>query len=280
MGVRDLLRVGPLPTGFRMSDVDARATPGFDGDKAAAKEAVEELGPRLNDLQERLWAEGVTGGRRRVLVVLQGMDTSGKGGAVKALAGPVNPRGADVTAFGAPTEEEKAHDFLWRIERHLPEPGVIGIFDRSHYEDVLAVRVRQLVPQEEWESRYDRINAWEQRLAGDGVVLLKVVLHISCDEQRDRLLARLDRPDKHWKVDPRDIDDRRLWGDYMTAYDAVLARCSTPVAPFHVIPADRKWYRDWALTHLLLETLEDMDPQWPVRPDLDLEGMRAALQAG
>ena len=280
MSVRDLLRVGPFPAGVRLADIDPRSTPGTSLDKAAAKQATAALGTRVNELQERLWAEGLTGGRRRVLVVLQGMDTSGKGGAVKALAGPVNPRGARVTAFGAPTPEELERDFLWRVERHLPEPGVIGVFDRSHYEDVLVVRVRGLVAQREWESRYERINAWEQRLAGEGVVLLKVVLHISKDEQRQRLLARLDRPDKHWKVDPGDLDDRLLWDDFQAAYEAMLERCSTAVAPFHVVPADRKWYRNWALTHLLLETLEDMDPQWPVRPELDVDGMRAALQRG
>ena len=280
VSVRDLLRVGPFASGVRLADLDPRSTPGTSLAKAAAKQATAALGARVNDLQERLWAEGLTDGRRRVLVVLQGMDTSGKGGAVKAVAGPVNPRGVDVTAFGAPTPEELEHDFLWRIERHVPEPGVIGSFDRSHYEDVLVARVRALVPQSEWESRYDRINAWEQRLAGEGVVLLKVMLHISKDEQRDRLLARLDRPDKHWKVDPGDLDDRLLWDDYQAAYEAMIERCSTPVAPFHVVPADRKWYRDWALTHLLLETLEDMSPQWPLRPELDIEGMRAALRAG
>jgi polyphosphate kinase 2 (PPK2 family) len=160
MSVRDLLRVGPLATGIRLADVDPRSTPGTSLGKADAKQATAALGPRVSDLQERLWAEGLTGGRRRVLVVLQGMDTSGKGGAVKALAGPVNPRGAQVTAFGAPTKEELGHDFLWRIEKRVPEPGLIGIFDRSHYEDVLVARVRGLVPPSEYETRYDRINAW------------------------------------------------------------------------------------------------------------------------
>jgi PPK2 family polyphosphate:nucleotide phosphotransferase len=276
--VRDLLRVGPLASDVHLADVDPRSTPGTDMDKAQARTATAALGPRLADLQERLWAEGLTGGRRRVLVVLQGMDTSGKGGAVKALAGPVNPRGAKVVAFGPPTELELAQDFLCRIEQQVPAPGMLGVFDRSHYEDVLVVRVRDLVPETEWQTRYDRINDWEQRLAGEGVVFLKVMLHISKSEQRDRLLARLDRPDKHWKVNPGDLDDRLLWEDFQSAYEAVLERCSTPVAPFHVVPADRKWYRDWALSCLLLETLEDMDPQWPVRPELDIAGMRAALR--
>jgi PPK2 family polyphosphate:nucleotide phosphotransferase len=278
--IRELLRVGPLAGDVRLADIDPRSSPGTDLAKDEAKAATAELGRRVGSLQERLWAEGVTGGRRRVLVVLQGMDTSGKGGAVKALAGPVNPRGAKVVAFGPPTQEELAHDFLWRIEKELPPPGVIGVFDRSHYEDVLVVRVRGLAPRTEWETRYDRINAWEERLAGEGVVLLKVMLHISKDEQRDRLIARLDKAHKHWKVNPGDLDDRLLWADFQSAYEAVLERCSTPFAPFHVVPADRKWYRDWALTSLLLETLQDMDPQWPVRPEVDIQGMRAALRAG
>lgn len=277
--VHDLLRVGPSGTPVRLADIDPRSTPGTALDKAEAKVATAALGAQVNELQERLWAEGLTDGRRRVLVVLQGIDTSGKGGAVKALAGPVNPRGASVVAFGAPTPEELEHDFLWRIEKQVPGPGVIGVFDRSHYEDVLVVRVRGLVPQSEWATRYDRINEWEARLAGEGVVFLKVMLHISKDEQRERLLARLDRPDKHWKVNAGDLDDRLRWDDFQAAYDVMLERCSTTVAPFHVVPADRKWYRDWALTSLLLETLQDMDPQWPVRPDLDLDGMRAALRS-
>jgi PPK2 family polyphosphate:nucleotide phosphotransferase len=175
------------------------------------------------------------------------MDTSGKGGAVKGVAGLVNPVGVRVSGFDKPTPEELAQDFLWRVERALPPAGSIGFFDRSHYEDVLIVRVHDLVPPAEWESRYDRINAWETGLVAQGCTLLKVMLHISPQEQRERLLARLDDPTKHWKIDPADVDEREHWHEYATAYEAALTRCSTAAAPWHVLPADRKWYRDWAL---------------------------------
>jgi len=274
--VGDLLRVAP-GSAVRLIDVDTRATSGTDGDKTTAVAQVDALGPQLALLQEQLYAEGRTGGRRRVLVVLQGMDTSGKGGAVKRVAGLVNPAGLRIHGFGPPTPEELDQDFLWRFERVLPPAGTIGFFDRSHYEDVLIVRVHDLVPQAEWETRYDRINAWEAALAEQGVVLLKVALHLSPDEQRERLLARLDDPAKHWKVNPGDIEERRHWPSYQLAYQALLERCSTDVAPWHLVPADRKWYRDWALAHLLLETLQGMDLSWPT-PELDIEGMRAALR--
>lgn len=273
-----LLRVEPGGGGVRLQDVDPRSTPGFDGRKARGKAEAAALGEGLAERQEQLYAEGRTGGQRRVLVVLQGMDTAGKGGAVKTVAGHVNPAGLRITGFGKPTDEELAHDFLWRFEKALPAPGVIGFFDRSHYEDVLIVRVHDLAPESEWSTRYDRINAWEAELAGQGVVLLKVMLHLSQQEQRDRLLARLDDPTKHWKVNPGDITERGFWRDYQQAYEALLERCSTDVAPWHVLPADRKWYRDWALSHLLLETLEGMDLSWP-QPELDLDGMRTALSA-
>lgn len=273
--VRDLLRVEP-GSAVSLVDVDPRSTPGTDLGKSAAKAQTAALGKELADLQERLYAAGRTGSSRRVLVVLQGMDTSGKGGAVKHVAGMVNPAGVRVRGFDKPTGEELAHDFLWRIEKALPPPGTIGFFDRSHYEDVLVVRVRDLVPPSEWEPRYDRINAWEGELVEQGLTLLKVMLHISPEEQRERLLARLDRPRKHWKVDPGDIEERQHWQAYSTAYEAVLERCSTPQAPWYVVPADRKWYRNWALAHLLRETLDDLDLRWP-QPDLDVDGMRAAL---
>jgi polyphosphate kinase 2 (PPK2 family) len=213
-----------------------------------------------------------------VLVVLQGMDTSGKGGAVKKVAGLVNPAGARVTGFGPPTEAGARAGLPLAHREALPPPGVIGFFDRSHYEDVLIVRVHDLVPPAEWETRYDRINAWEAGLAEQGVVLLKVMLHISPQEQRERLLARLDDPSKHWKVNPGDIASGRTGTPYATAYEAA----ADPLLdgrrrPWHVLPADRKWYRNWGLAHLLLETLEELDPQWPA-PELDLDGMRAALR--
>ena len=276
--VGDLLRIAPGSGPVNLVDVDPRSTPGAPGGKSETKQAAAELGEELSELQERLYAEARTGRSRRVLVVLQGMDTSGKGGAVKHLARHMNPAGLSVTAFGPPTPEERSHDFLWRIERRVPVAGQIGVFDRSHYEDVLIARVHDLVPREEWEARYDRIDEWEAGLVEQGVHLLKVMLHISPDEQRDRLLARLDNPRKHWKVDPGDVDERAHWHAYQTAYEVALERCSTPPAPWYVVPADRKWYRNWALSNLLVEALRRLDPQWPA-PELDLDGMRAALRA-
>ncbi len=273
-----LLRVEPGSGPVDLSALDPRSTPGTDAGKSAAKAELDKIGPQLADLQERLYAHGRSDGVRRVLLVLQGMDTSGKGGAVKHVAGRMNPAGLRITSFGPPTEQERAHDFLWRIEKALPAAGLIGVFDRSHYEDVLIARVHDLVPRSEWEARYDRINAWESGLATHGVVLLKVMLHLSADEQKARLLARLDDPTKHWKVNPGDIDERAHWPAYQQAYEAMLQRCSTEIAPWYVVPADRKWYRNWALSHLVLETLQGMDLQWPA-PALDLDGMRAALQA-
>ena len=274
----DLLRVVPGGGPVTLVDVHPRSTPCAPGGKSATKEATAELRPELSDLQGRLHAEARAGGSRRVLVVLQGMDTSGKGGSVKHLARQMNPAGLRITGFGPPTDEEREHPFLWRVEQRLPEPGFLGVFDRSHYEDVLIARVHDLVPPEEWERRYDEINEWEAGLVASGVTLLKVMLHISPDEQRERLLARLDDPTKHWKVDPGDIDERAHWHAYQTAYEAALERCSTPAAPWYVVPADRKWYRNFALSCLLLDTLRGLDLQWP-QPELDLEGMRAALEA-
>ena len=278
MTVRELLAVPTAGLPFDVTTYDPRSTPGFDGKKDQAREEVAALAPRLAELQERLYAEGKGGGRRRVVLVLQAMDSGGKDGVVKHVVGLVNPAGVKITAFGPPTEEERAHDFLWRVEKAVPEAGLLGVFNRSHYEDVLIVRVHDLVPQAEWETRYDRINAWEAELAGQGVVLVKVFLHISRDEQRERLLARLDDPTKLWKVNPGDVTERQSWDAYQEAFSVALQRCSTDVAPWHLLPADRKWYRDWALTHLLVEVLEGLDPQWPGPGDLDLDGMRQALR--
>ena len=272
--VSDLLRVEPGSGMVDLLSIDPRSTPGTDSEKAGA--AVEAIRERLATLQGQLFAQGRSGSERRVLIVLQGMDTSGKGGAAKHIAGLMNPVGLRITGFGKPTEQELEHDFLWRIEQALPAAGLIGVFDRSHYEDVLIVRVHDLVPPEQWQARYDQINTWEAGLVGQGVVLVKVMLHVSHDEQRKRLLARLDDPTKHWKVNPGDISERAHWDAYRSAYQVLLERCSTQAAPWHVIPADRKWYRNWALSQLLLETLESMDLTWPT-PDLDFEAMRKAL---
>jgi PPK2 family polyphosphate:nucleotide phosphotransferase len=274
--VSDLLRVPAGPVD--LSALDTRATPGFDGDKAAGKAELAALGPRLSDLQERLHAEGGTGGSRSLLLVLQGMDTSGKGGVVRHVIGQVDPQGCTIASFKAPTKEELAHDFLWRIRRRLPGPGKLGVFDRSHYEDVLVVRVHGLVPRSTWSRRYAAINRFEARLVTDQIRLVKVFLHISREEQRQRLLARLDDPTKHWKFNPRDVDERAFWGDYQEAYAAALERCNSDAAPWYRVPADRKWYRNWAVASLLVEQLEDMKLTWP-KADFDVEEQRARLLA-
>jgi PPK2 family polyphosphate:nucleotide phosphotransferase len=253
---------------------------GFDsGAKPLAPSAKRDLahaGAQLRALQERLWAESTAGGDRRVLLVLQGMDTAGKGGVAEHAVGVFGPIGVQYTAFKRPTEEELAHDFLWRIRKQLPGPGVIGVFDRSHYEDVLAVRVHDLVPESEWSTRYDAINAFEAELVAAGTTVLKVFLNVSYDRQRDRLLRRLARPEKHWKFKEADIDERARWDDYRLAYAAVLERTSTAAAPWYLVPADHKTYRNWAVAELLRETLVELDPQYP-QPDLDVPRLRARL---
>ena len=273
--VRDLLRVGPE---FDLSTLDARRIVAGPKDKVQALAEVGALEGEVGDLQERLYAESRGGGRRRLLILLQGMDTSGKGGAIKAIDRISEPLGLRIAQFGAPTAEERARHYLWRIEQKLPEPGTIGIFDRSHYEDVLVVRVRNLVPPEEWQRRYDEINAWEKRWADDGITFLKCMLFISLEEQKERLLARLAEPEKHWKYRPGDVDDRLLWNDFMEAYRVALARCSTDYAPWFVIPADRKWHRDWLLAQLVAETLREMNPQYPPT-SFDVAAERARVQA-
>jgi PPK2 family polyphosphate:nucleotide phosphotransferase len=249
--------------GIDIRAVDTRATPAAPGGKPEAAKLQETLAPRLEELQERLYAEGRTGGKRSVLLVLQGLDTSGKSGTIKHVIGQLDPQGAQITAFKGPTAEEKRHDFLWRIKRRLPAPGMIGVFDRSHYEDVLVVRVRQLAPRSTWSRRYDAINRFEEEVVADGTTIIKCFLHVSFDEWRERQLARLDDPTKHWKFNPGDIDDAGLWGDYLDAYNDAINRCNTDAAPWHVIPAGRKWHRNLAVTRLLIEHLEALDLRWP-----------------
>jgi PPK2 family polyphosphate:nucleotide phosphotransferase len=231
---------------------------------------------RMRSLQERLWAESTAGGRRRILLVLQGMDTAGKGGVAEHVVGAFGPIGVQYTAFKKPSEEELAHDFLWRIRQKVPPPGVIGVFDRSHYEDVLVVRVHEVVPEEEWRARYDRINEFEAELVAAGTTVLKIFLNISFDTQRDRLLARLQNPDKHWKFNEGDIEERARWSDYQAAYSDALEKCNTPQAPWYVVPSDHKRYRNWAVAELLRETLEVLNPEYP-RPPLDVPRLMAQL---
>jgi PPK2 family polyphosphate:nucleotide phosphotransferase len=214
-----------------------------------------------------------------LLVVLQGMDTSGKDGAIKKGLRGTNPKWLHIASFGKPTDEELAHHFLWRIRKQLPPPGMIGVFDRSHYEDVLVVRARGLAPEEVWRPRYDEINAFEGELADDGVTIVKVFLHISRDYQKERQLRRLERVDKRWKFNEGDLDDRERWDDFQAAYAEAIERCSMPAAPWFVVPADRKWYRTWAVSQLVLETLREMDPQYPAREDLDVEAIEVRLLA-
>ncbi|GAB2616326.1 PPK2 family polyphosphate kinase [Kribbella endophytica] len=270
----DALRVPAGPVD--LSAYDTRATTGFDGSKDDGKVALDALGAEVSDWQERLFAEGRKGGNRSVLLVLQGMDTSGKGGVIRHGAGLMDPQGLRITSFKAPTAAEKRRGFLWRIRQALPEPGMIGIFDRSHYEDVLIARVRNLVAPPVWNRRYEQINEFEAELAESGVTVLKCFLHISADQQKERLEARLDDPTKYWKYNPGDIDEREFWPAYAEAYQAALENCNGPSAPWYVIPSDRKWYRNWAVTTLLLETLRDLNPEWPTA-DFDVEGEKARL---
>lgn len=275
--LRELLRI---PEGERvdLSAYDPAATPAGPADKAAGVLATAQMGERLADLQERLYAASTAGDRRRVLLVLQGMDTSGKGGTVKHVIGLFNPSGCRIKAFKTPTAEELNHPFLWRIMQALPHPGEIGIFDRSHYEDVLIARVRDLVPRSQLGRRYGQINRFERSLADDGVTVIKCFLHISYEQQRRRLLERLDNPEKHWKFNPGDIEERAVWPAYQEAYEIALERCSTTHAPWFLIPADRKWYRNWAISKLLLEHLNALDPRYP-KADFDVDLCRKQLLA-
>ncbi len=263
---------------FSLAAVNTRSTPGFEGDKAAGEALLKAERKELGELQERLFAESRYGGRQRVLLVVQAMDTAGKGGILRHVIGGVDPQGISIAAFKKPTEEELAHHFLWRVERRLPEPGMIGVFDRSHYEDVLIHRVRGLSPAEVIEERYGLIRDFEQELLDDGIVPIKVMLHISKEAQRARLLERIERPDKHWKYNPGDVDERARWDDYMTAYRIAIARTDRDEAPWYVVPADRKWYARLAVQQLLLDALRSLQLDWPAA-DFDPATERRRLAA-
>lgn len=267
-----LLPPGPVD----LASIPTERTAGFKGGKQKGKQALADLGPELSALQERLYAQGRRGSARRVLLVLQGMDTSGKGGTLRHTVGLVDPQGVRITSFKAPTEEELAHDFLWRIRRALPGPGIIGVFDRSHYEDVLVPRVHGLVDEAELERRYTAINDFEHELTEGGTTILKCLLHISPGEQKKRLLARLDQPSKHWKYNPHDVDERARWADYRRAYEIAVERTNTETAPWYLLASDSKWYRNLAIGELLLETLRGFDLHWPVA-DFDVAAERARL---
>ena len=248
-----------------LAEIDPGDTSAGPADKAAGREALASLTERLADLQEQLYA----GAEHRVLVVLQGLDTSGKGGVVDHVLGAGHPAGLRVVSFKAPTPDELARDYLWRIHANVPKAGEIGVFDRSHYEDVLIARVEELVPKARWRRRYDHINAFEQLLTDEGTTIVKVLLHISKDEQRERLQARLEDPAKRWKFHPDDLRTRARWDDYQAAFAEAVTRTSTDHAPWHVVPADHKWYRDWAVATILVGVLEDLELTWPQPEGLD-----------
>lgn len=259
----DIAQALRVTEGFLLAEAKTDATPGFSGDRQRGEALLRETAQELGELQERLYAESRGGGTRSLLLIVQGMDTSGKGGIMRHVIGLMDPQGVRITAFKAPTAEEAAHPFLWRIRQALPEPGMIGVFDRSHYEDVLIARVRQTVPKATWARRYSQINAFEKSTVDRGTRVVKVMLHLGAQEQKARLGERLARSDKHWKFRPGDIDERLLWADYQEAYQAVLDRTSTDYAPWYVVPADHKWYARLAVHHILLEELRAMEPQWP-----------------
>ncbi|WP_247826719.1 PPK2 family polyphosphate kinase [Arthrobacter antioxidans] len=272
---RRLLLAGP---DFSLGAVDPRSTPGFDGGKKQGAEALAAGADTLASLQEKLFAESRAGSEIAVLLILQGMDTSGKGGVVRHVVGQVHPQGVQHYAFKAPTEQEQRHSFLWRVRRQLPAPGMIGVFDRSHYEDVLIHRVRALSPAAEVEKRYGAISKFEDQVVGAGTRVLKVMLHISQDEQKARLADRLERKDKFWKYSPDDIEDRANWQQYQDAYQVAVERTSTPDTPWYVVPADRKWYARLAVQHLLTATLEDMQLSWP-RASFDVAAEQERLHS-
>lgn len=262
--------------GFDLATFDRAGTPGFTGDKVAAETLMRERGKLLSELQERLFADGRSGGKRNVLVIVQGLDTAGKGGIARHVMGMVDPQGVALRSFGVPTEEERSHHYLWRINNALPKPGLIGLFDRSQYEDVLVVRVDELVPRDVWEPRFDEINAWEKNLVDNGTVVLKFALMVSHGQQGLRLMERIDRPDKRWKYSVNDLPTRLKWDAYQQAYADVFARTSTDYAPWHVLPADRKWYPRLAVTEILTRALIELDLRWP-KPDWEPEAQRIEL---
>jgi len=255
------------PSGLTQRDPSERLT--FDGRKKLGNEYLEELTLRLRQLQELLYAEG----KHRVLVLLQATDTGGKDGVIRHVFRSVNPQGVKVASFKAPSSRELAHDYLWRVHRETPAKGEIRIFNRSHYEDVLVVRVRELVPREVWERRYHHINEFERMLADEGTTILKFFLHISRDEQAARLTARLEDPEKHWKFDPRDIEDRKRWDAFHEAFEAMLDRTSTQWAPWYVVPSNSKWYRNLVVAETLVRTLESLDMRFP-EADFDPKAFR------
>ena len=270
--VRGVLRARPRRGRVDLEAIDPAETNGVKRVWVDERTLADE--EHIMSLQENLHAES----KRSVLIVLQGMDTSGKDGTIRYALRGLNPQGVRIVSFKAPTPSERRHDFLWRVKRQLPRPGEIVIFNRSHYEDVLIAKVRELASPEVIDKRYEIINRFEADLVKHGTALVKVFLHISADEQRKRLLARLGQPEKHWKFSSNDISERQYWDDYQRAYSVAIGRCSTAAAPWYVIPANRKWYRNWAVSQLLIETMEQMKLTYP-NPHLDVRALKKSLQA-
>ncbi len=265
--VRSRYRVTPGAT-VDLKRIETSETGEFKSPKEG-KKALKKRRKQLRDLQERFYAWN----QKALLIVLQGMDTAGKDGTIKHVMSGVNPQGVTVTSFKVPSSEELAHDYLWRIHKAVPKRSMIGIFNRSHYEDVLVVRVHNLVPPEVWGRRYEQINAFEKILVENDVIILKFFLHLSYEEQARRLQARLDNPEKRWKFSANDLKERALWDDYVAAYTDVLQKCSTPHAPWYIVPADVKWYRNYVVGQIIAETLAEIDPQFP-EPEKGLDAIK------
>lgn len=255
-----ILKVKPNQR-VKLAEIDPADTGGLE--KQVAQEMLAKNIKRLAKLQEVLYAEG----KHALLLVLQAMDAGGKDGAIRSIMSGINPQGVSVTSFKAPTSEELAHDFLWRVHQAVPPRGMIGIFNRSHYEDVLIVRVKNLVPAKVWQARYDHINNFEQLLVDSGITVLKFYLHISKEEQQERLQARLDEPDKRWKFNPADLGERERWDDYQQAFEDVFEKCSSKTAPWYIVPANKKWYRNVVISETMIKTLESLDMKYPEPPE-------------
>ena len=253
----------PVKGKIKLKDYDPNDSRLFDGNKKDSKEALLKLNTELAALQEQLYAEG----KHRLLIVLQAMDTGGKDGVIRAVFEGVNPQGVKVASFTVPTPVELSHDYLWRVHQQTPGKGEMVIFNRSHYEDVLVVRVHQLVPEEVWSRRYQHIREFERLLADEGTTVLKFYLHIDLQEQAQRFLARVEDPTKQWKFNPGDLDERERWEEYMKAYEDMLNQTSTDWAPWYIIPANKKWYRNWLISKIVIKTLKDLDMHYPTAPE-------------
>jgi len=249
--------------GTDIRSLNLNSAPGYLGTKEQGEAALAMYEPELAELQEKLFAQGKTGASRAVLLVVQGLDTAGKGGIVRHVIGMVDPQGIKLSSFGKPSKEESEHHYLWRIENALPKPGYIGVFDRSHYEQVLVVRTDELEDEKTWRAHYGEINEFEKNVTAQGIKIVKVALIVSKDEQKKRLKARLDHPNKFWKYNPNDLNTRAKFAEYLDAYQEMLDETNTDYAPWYLIPADKKWYARLAVTQLLLDALRNMDLEWP-----------------